>query len=82
MEYSNVKSQLRARGAGGWARIDWALARRPQLHELELLHARLLALNPKARACAPNPACLIRDSLCKSLRTGAGAGIPDLLEGF
>ena len=49
VEYSNVKAQLRARGAGGWAHVAWALARRPQLHELELLHARLLALNPKAR---------------------------------
>lgn len=63
VEYSNVKSQLRARGAGGWARVDWALARRPALHELELLHARLLALNPKARTSAIR-SCLIRTCSC------------------
>lgn len=50
VEYGNVKAQLRARQAGGWAAVEWALARRPALHELELVHARLLALNPKVWA--------------------------------
>jgi hypothetical protein len=49
-EYGLVKAQLRARQEGGWKRVAWSLARRPQLHELELLHARLLAINPKVGA--------------------------------
>ena len=46
-----MKAQLRARASGGWARVEWALARRPGLHELELVHARLLALDPKVGPC-------------------------------
>lgn len=53
VEYSNVKTQLRTRAAGGWARVAWSLARRPQLHELELVHARLMSINPKARLISP-----------------------------
>ncbi|KAK9903338.1 hypothetical protein WJX75_003173 [Coccomyxa subellipsoidea] len=45
--YGTVKAQLKAREEGGWKRVAWALARRPQLHELELVHARLIAANPK-----------------------------------
>ena len=47
VEYSNIKTQLRARAAGGWARVAWALAERPRLNQLEVVHARLVSLNPK-----------------------------------
>ena len=55
VEYGNVKAQLRARAAGGWAKVDWALLRRPALHELELVHARLLALSPKVAPVYTKP---------------------------
>ncbi|CAL8465265.1 g4800 [Coccomyxa elongata] len=45
--YGTVKAQLKAREDGGWKRVAWSLARRPQLNELELVHARLIAANPK-----------------------------------
>ncbi len=48
--YGTAKAQLKAREEGGWKRVAWALARRPQLHELELVHARLIAANPKVRS--------------------------------
>lgn len=56
--YGTVKAQLKARDEGGWQRVAWSLARRPHLHELELLHARLIATNPKvgSRANPPIPA--------------------------
>ena len=52
--YGTVKAQLKAREEGGWKRVAWALARRPQLHELELVHARLIAANPKVRSPLPS----------------------------
>ena len=52
--YGTVKAQLKAREDGGWKRVAWSLARRPQLNELELVHARLITANPKVRV----PCCL------------------------
>lgn len=46
-EYGNVKAQLKAREDGGWKRVEWSLVRRPHLHELEVVHGRLIAQNPK-----------------------------------
>ena len=46
-EYANFKAQLKAREDGDWKRIDWSLARRPLLHELEVVHGRMIAPNPK-----------------------------------
>lgn len=54
--YGTVKAQLKAREDGGWKRVSWSLARRPQLNELELVHARLIASNPKVSV----PCCLFR----------------------
>ena len=42
-----MKAQLKGREEGGWKSFDWSLVRRPHLHELEVVHARLIAQNPK-----------------------------------
>ena len=44
-----MKAQLKARDAGGWKKVEWSLARRPHLHELEVVHGRLIAQNPKVK---------------------------------
>ena len=46
-EYGNFKAQLKAREDGDWKRVDWSLARRPLLNELEVVHGRMIAPNPK-----------------------------------
>ena len=46
-EYGNFKAQLKAREDGDWRRVEWSLARRPLLHELEVVHGRMIAPNPK-----------------------------------
>ena len=51
-EYSNAKAQLKAREDGGWKRVEWSLARRPHLHELEVVHGRMIAPNPKVSSSA------------------------------
>ena len=48
-EYGNFKAQLKAREDGDWKRVEWSLARRPLLHELEVVHGRMIAPNPKVR---------------------------------
>jgi len=51
--YSNLKRQLAVRAEGGWARVAWRLARAPAPADVNLLQARLLMMDPKARARAP-----------------------------
>ena len=50
-----MKAQLKAREDGGWKRVEWSLARRPHLHELEVVHGRLIAQNPKVRIAPTLP---------------------------
>ena len=42
-----MKREIRARQDGGWAHVDWALPARPQLQDLEVVHGRMVYLNPK-----------------------------------
>ena len=51
--YAAMKREIRARQDGGWARVEWALPTRPQLRDLEVVHGRMLYLNPKV----PHPLC-------------------------
>ena len=46
-EMTNVKRQLKAREDGDWKRIEWSLVAEPSLKELEVVHGRLLAMDPK-----------------------------------
>ena len=45
--YAAMKREIRARQDGGWARVEWALPTLPQLRDLEVVHGRMLYLNPK-----------------------------------
>ena len=50
--FSELKADLRRRDAAGWARVKWEMRRAPALNELEVVHGRLIYLNPKAsNAC-------------------------------
>jgi len=53
-EYGNVKAQLKAREDGDWKKVHWSLVRRPHLHELEVVHGRMIAPNPKVRTVTPS----------------------------
>ncbi len=48
--YAAMKREIKARHDGGWARVDWALPTRPQLRDLEVVHGRMVYLNPKVFA--------------------------------
>ena len=48
-----MKAQLKAREDGGWKKVEWSLVRRPHLHELEVVHGRLIAQNPKVNTAPP-----------------------------
>ena len=45
--YAAMKREIKARLDGGWSRVDWALPTRPQLRDLEVVHGRMVYLNPK-----------------------------------
>ena len=49
-EMTNVKRQLKAREDGDWKRIEWSLVAEPSLRELEVVHGRLLAMDPKVHS--------------------------------
>ncbi|KAK9823749.1 hypothetical protein WJX72_005137 [[Myrmecia] bisecta] len=45
--FSDLKRELKAREAGGWHSVRWALVERPPLKKVEVVHGRLVAINPK-----------------------------------
>ena len=78
-EYGNFKAQLKAREEGDWKRVDWSLARRPLLHELEVVHGRMIAPNPKVRSRQRRTCKVIaylhfhRQGYCLSCKEGQAA---------
>ena len=48
-----MKREIKAREGSGWRRVDWALPAAPAPREMEVVHGRLVYLNPKA---CPRPA--------------------------
>lgn len=47
--YGLMKKEIRARDDGGWRRVEWDLPQPPTLREIEVVHGRLIYLNPKVR---------------------------------
>ena len=47
--YGVMKREIRAREDSGWKRVEWELPEAPTLRELEVVHGRLIYLNPKVR---------------------------------
>ena len=47
---TNIKKQLKGREQGGWKRIEWSLVEPPKLWQLEVLQARIVAMDPKVDA--------------------------------
>lgn len=45
--FSDMKRQIKQRQAGGWARVEWSLLQPPTLGEIEVVHGRLIAIDPK-----------------------------------
>lgn len=45
--FSELKRELRQRDAAGWAKVKWELPQPPALNEMEVVHGRLIYLNPK-----------------------------------
>lgn len=54
--YTQLKRDLRQREAAGWKQVAWDLAEAPQLKQLEVVHGRLIYLNPKVGCC---PCCFL-----------------------
>lgn len=47
--YGIMKKEMKARQDGGWSRVEWELPEAPVLRDLEVVHGRLVYLNPKVR---------------------------------
>lgn len=61
---TNVKRQLKVREDGGWKRIEWSLAAQPAPRDLEVLQARLLAMDPKVDCHPATHACASGRLVC------------------
>lgn len=62
--YGVMKKEIRARDDGGWRRVEWDLPQAPTLRDIEVVHGRLIYLNPKVgptpcpiKACGSRGVC-------------------------
>lgn len=45
--FSDMKKQIKQREKAGWSRVDWELVEEPELRNLELVQARVIAADQK-----------------------------------
>lgn len=45
--FGDMKREIKARGGGGWKSVRWSMVKRPSLGQLDILHGRIMAQNPK-----------------------------------
>jgi len=45
--FGDLKREIRARQEGGWKSVRWSMVKRPSLGQLDILHGRIMAQNPK-----------------------------------
>lgn len=45
--FGDMKREIKARQDGGWKSVRWSMVKRPSLGQLDILHGRIMAQNPK-----------------------------------
>jgi len=45
--FTDMKRQIKQREDGGWARIQWSMPSPPPINQIEVVHGRLIAADPK-----------------------------------
>lgn len=45
--FGDMKREIKARQDGGWKSVRWSMVKRPELKQLDILHGRIMASNPK-----------------------------------
>ncbi|KAL0029034.1 hypothetical protein WJX77_000889 [Trebouxia sp. C0004] len=45
--FGDMKREIKARQDGGWKSVRWSMVKRPNLGQLDILHGRIMAQNPK-----------------------------------
>ncbi len=45
--FGDMKREIKARQDGGWKSVRWSMVKRPGLGQLDILHGRIMAQNPK-----------------------------------
>lgn len=45
--FTDMKRQIKARLDGGWDKVHWCLSSAPAINQVEVVHARLIAADPK-----------------------------------
>lgn len=45
--FTDMKRQIKQREDGGWKRVQWAMTSTPTLQDIEVVHGRLIAADPK-----------------------------------
>ena len=55
-----MKREIKARQDGGWKSVRWSMLKRPTLGQLDILHGRIMAQNPKVEPSCEHPPCKLR----------------------
>lgn len=45
--FDNMKREIKARQDGGWKSVRWSMVKPPKLGQMDILHGRIMAQNPK-----------------------------------
>ena len=79
--YGIMKKEIRAREDGGWRRVEWDLPQVPTLREIEVVHGRLIYLNPKVATPSPFPPLRMPHILDESHVSSSWMGGPGAADG-
>ena len=53
--FDNMKREIKARQEGGWKSVRWSIVKPPKLRQMNLVHGRIMAQNPKVIICFLKP---------------------------
>lgn len=45
--FDNMKREIKARQEGGWKSVRWSMVKPPRLGQMDIVHGRIMAQNPK-----------------------------------
>ena len=52
--FGDMKREIRARQDGGWRSVRWKMLKRPRLNQIQIVHGRIMAQNPKVSTSHPH----------------------------
>lgn len=45
--FDSMKREIKARQDGGWRSVRWSMVKPPRLGQMDIVHGRIMAQNPK-----------------------------------